>query len=89
LSCVSKVKTEGEIWSEGRAASPFAERGRHLKNVSGEVFDKRHYDLGERAFDGAKVVKIYRKLNSESDFGKINNWQKQRQMLERRDFRKT
>jgi hypothetical protein len=69
LSCVSKVKTEGEIWSEGRAASPFAERGRHFKNEKGEMFAKRHYASGERAFDGAKVMKICRKLNSENDFG--------------------
>jgi hypothetical protein len=89
LSCVSKVKTEGKIWLEGRAASPFAERGRHFKNVDGEVFVSRHYALEERAFDRAKLRKFCRKLNSGDDFGEINIRQKQSQFRRKAPFRKT
>jgi hypothetical protein len=79
LSGVREIKAKGKIWLEGRAASPCAERGRHLKNVCGEVDTKRHYNLGKRAFDGAKLAKFYRKLNSGIGLTKINIEQKQSQ----------
>lgn len=79
LSRICKEKTGGKIWLAGRAASPCAERGRQLKKSGGEDGVKRHYALEERAFEAAKLTKIYRELNSGWDLAKINIAQKQSQ----------
>jgi len=79
LSRIRKEKTGGKIWLAGRAASPCAERGRHFKKTGGEESVKRHYVLKKRAFEGAKLTKIYRELNSGRSLAKINIAQKQSQ----------
>jgi len=80
LSRIRKEKTGGKIWLAGRAASPCAERGRHFKKSGGGGESvKRHYVLKKRAFEAAKLTKIYRELNSGRGLVKINIAQKQSQ----------